>query len=553
VVEKILGQDEALRPSWPVAGTTGYEWVGRITRQLTDPAGEAPLRAIHARITGEERAFADLARTAKLEVLTDDLGSELGRLTSLLLDVLERHRRHRDHTRHDLHEALRELIACLPIYRTYVRPPEPGGSSIVTTDDEASIGEAIAAAQQHRSDLPADLFEAIGDLLLFRLGTSDLEAEFVARFQQLTGPATAKGVEDTAVYRDLRLLALDEVGVDPSRWCDPTEALHAAAARAQDVHPAAMLTTSTHDTKRSEDVRARSLVLSTIPDRWAERVDAWLGRLSPVRDPLVDGAASYLVLQTLVAAWPIEETRLQRYVEKALRETKLRTSWTAPDAAYESAVRAFVHGALGDAGVRREVESFVTAELLVPGRINALAQVLLKLTLPGVPDIYQGNELWDLSLVDPDNRRPVDLELRASLLPTLASCTPEALRASLDDPADPGLAKLWLTHRALDLRARRAQAFGETAGYAPLDVRAPNGGAAALAYARLDEAGEPVVAVVVPRPSAAPGRGPDPAVTVALPDGAWLDVVTDARVAGGVRPLPDLLTPFPVALLERAR
>ena len=372
VVEKILGQDEALRPSWPVAGTTGYEWIGRITRQLTEPSGEAPLRALHARITGDDRSFDEIAREAKHTVLRDVLGSELARLTALLLDVLERHRRHRDHTRHDLHEALGELIADLSVYRTYIRGPETGPASsgsaaraleveavapapvsvpatppapVISPEDEAIVVEAVGAAKAQRPDLPADLFDAIGDLLLFRLGTGDAEAEFVARFQQLTGPATAKGVEDTAVYRDLRLLALDEVGVDPTRWCDPPEALHAAAARAQDASPAAMLTTSTHDTKRSEDVRARSLVLTTIPDRWAERVDAWLARLAPVRDPLVDGAAAYLVLQTLVSAWPIDEDRLRRYVEKALREAKLRTSWTAPDAPYEAAVLAFVHGA----------------------------------------------------------------------------------------------------------------------------------------------------------------------------------------------------------------
>ncbi len=266
VVEKILQPDESLRRAWPIDGTTGYDTLNAITRLLVDPAGEAPLRSLAGRITGETRTFAELAREARLDVLRDVLGSELARLTALLLDVLEGDRRHRDHTRHDLHDALAELLASLPVYRTYVRPAAEGEDrALVAPEDDAVILAAVAAAAERRPDLPADLFEVLGDLL--RLRSSDpLAAEFAARFQQLSGPVMAKGVEDTAFYRDLALLALCEVGGDPGRWSDGVDAFHARMVRQATEWPATMIATSTHDTKRSEDVRARLIVLSWIPE-----------------------------------------------------------------------------------------------------------------------------------------------------------------------------------------------------------------------------------------------------------------------------------------------
>ncbi|MFL5757007.1 MAG: malto-oligosyltrehalose synthase [Chloroflexota bacterium] len=549
VVEKILAPDESLRRSWPVAGTTGYDWLNRITRLLADPGGREPLDDLHARLTGDDRPFDEIARESKVEVLRDVLGSELGRLTALLLDVLERHRRHRDHTRHDLHEALAALIAALPVYRTYVVPASEPTNNRVTQEDEAVIVSAVETAKASRPDLPGDLFDVVGDVLLLRLN-GDLEAEFVARFQQLTGPATAKGVEDTALYRDVRSLAHDEVGGDPGHWSDTPADVHAAAGRAQGATPLGLLASSTHDTKRSEDIRARLLVLTAIPERWASTVDRWSRLLRVERDPLVDGHAVALLLQTLVGAWPIGEERLIAYLEKALREAKRRTSWSDPEREYEEAVAELATYALTDGEFVSELEAFVR-EILVPGRINSLVQVLLKLTLPGVPDLYQGTELWDLSLVDPDNRRPVDLNVRAELLAGIGDCTVDDARARLFQPDDPGLPKLWLIHRTLDVRSRRARAFGSSSRYVPLAVRNAAGPEPepAFAFSRGGAADEAVV--VVPRPSAAPGRPVDPAATVELPPGRWRDALAGGMIEGGSRRLADLLGRFPVAVLER--
>ena len=549
LVEKILSTGETLRRSWPVAGTTGYEWLNRITRLLNDPAGEEALGALQRTVTGEDRPFAEIAYEAKAEVLRNLLGSEVGIVTGLLLDVLERHRRHRDHTRHDLHEALLALAASLPVYRTYVRPSTADTAGQVAPEDEAIMATAISAAKEHRPDLPGDLFDVIGDLLLLRL-PGELEAEFVARFQQLTGPATAKGVEDTAFYRDVRLLALDEVGGDPGRWAETAAEVHGAAARQQAEFPLSMLASSTHDTKRGEDVRARLLVLSAIPDRWDGIVCHWQPRLQRRASDPVDGLARALLLQTLVGAWPIERQRVKDYLVKALREARRKTSWADPDEAYEAAVADLVDELLEAADFVAELDAFV-GEILVSGRINSLAQLLLKLTLPGVPDVYQGTELWDNSLVDPDNRRPVDFTRRARLLRELDGCTAEEVRGRLDDPGDPGLPKLWLLARTLDVRRRRPAAFGAWASYLPIDVAGASGTIEEPAFAFVRSGDDGAVAVVVPRPSAAPGRAVDESATLDLPAGSWRDPLGGGELEGGPRRLAELLARFPVALLER--
>jgi (1->4)-alpha-D-glucan 1-alpha-D-glucosylmutase len=552
VVEKILEPGEELRRSWPVSGTSGYEFLRSVNGLFVDPDGEAGLTDLRAQVTGEERAFADIAREAKQAVLDEVLGSELGRLTALLLDVLERLRRHRDHTRHDLHDALRALLVAFPVYRTYVRVDTSDDGRrvpVVAPEDETVVATAVEAAKGLRPDLPSDLFDILGDLLLLRRPGDEAEEELALRFQQLTGPVMAKGVEDTAFYRDLRLVSLNEVGGDPGSFGTSAGAFHQANQLAQERWPLAMLTTSTHDTKRSEDVRARISVLSEMPDEWTRVVGLWRRMGDPYRsDDGPDGHAEYLLYQTLVGVWPIGIERLGPYLIKGLREAKLRTSWTGVDEAYETAVIAFATGLLGDATFRASLEDFVT-EILRPGRVNSLAQLLLKLTSPGVPDIYQGTDLWDLSLVDPDNRRPVDIDLHRRLLADLSGDrppTPEELAARLTDPAEPGTPKLAVVRAALAVRARLPDAFGAAATYTPLSATGPDADRV-VAFIRSG-----VVATMVPRLGSRRGRAREGA-RISLPPGRWRDELTGEVHVGGRagHPVDRLLGRFPVALLVK--
>jgi (1->4)-alpha-D-glucan 1-alpha-D-glucosylmutase len=391
-VEKILEPGERLR-DWPVEGTTGYEFANDVTALFVDPAGEQPLTELYAELTGERRAFDEVAYEAKLEQARGTFAPEFERLRAL----------------HD-DPRLEEAAAALHVYRTYVQP-ERGE---VAEEDR----EAVAA-------LPEDLRRV---LLLER----PAPAEFVVRWQQTTGAVMAKGVEDTAFYRYLRLVALNEVGGDPGRFSLPVEAFHRANLERQERFPLQLLATQTHDTKRSGDVRARIGALAEIPDEWAACVRRWR--------VLDDPAEDYLLWQTLVGAWPISAERLGAYMRKALREAKRSTSWLDPDERHERRVLDAVARACErpPAGLEE-----LAARLAGRGREVSLAQTLLKLTCPGVPDLYQGDEHETISLVDPDNRRPVDWTPRES-------------------------EKSRLVRETLGLRARNPQAFaGE---YEPLDL-----------------------------------------------------------------------------------
>jgi glycogen debranching enzyme GlgX/malto-oligosyltrehalose synthase len=536
VVEKILQREESLRDSWPVDGTTGYDFLGRVGGLFVDPAGERPLTELWSGFTGLSADYPAMVRDAKLEVLGDVLGGDVNRLAALLVDVCERHRRHRDHTRHELHEALLEVVAGFPVYRTYVQA-EVGE---VAVEDARAISTAIDAAKASRPDIDPDLLDFLRDLLLLRV-RGELETEFVMRIQQLTGPAMAKGVEDTVFYRFDRFVALNEVGGDPSRFGTSVDEFHRASAETLRAWPRTLLATSTHDTKRSEDVRARLALLSEVPARWASAVRRWAALNERHRTgELPDRNIEYLLYQTLVGAWPISPERVVGYLEKAAREAKVHTSWNRPDLAYEAAVRRFAEGALGDPGFHADLERFV-APLVAPGRVNALAQTLLKLTAPGIPDLYQGTELWDLSLVDPDNRRPVDFERRRQLLRQLdGGASPERILRH----AEEGLPKLWVVRQALSVRRRWPQAFGPQAGYSPLVA---DGSAAdhVVAYLR----GERAITVVPRLGLRLRRRWGDTALDV--PAGGWRNVLTDEVLEGGRIPLRQLLARFPVALLAR--
>ena len=534
VVEKILEPGEPLRTDWPIDGTTGYDFLNLVGGLFVDPRAETELGRIYAEFTGLNEDVATVARDAKLEVLREILGSELNRLTALLLEICESHRRYRDYTRHDCHEVLRELAASFPVYRTYVRA-EAGE---LTPDDEHAVETAVDDATARRPDLEDQLFRFVADLLLLRVG-GEREHEFVMRFQQLTGAVMAKGVEDTTFYRYLRLVSLNEVGGDPAVFGTTLDAFHAAnAARLAD-WPNAMLATTTHDTKRSEGTRLRISLLSEIPERWRAAVARWSGLLERHRrDEWPDRNAEYLLYQTLVGVWPIEPERLEAYLVKALREAKTHTSWSAPAAEYEDAVTAFALGALRDEAFITDFEAFL-APLVPAARIASLAQTVLKLTVPGVPDLYQGTELWDHGLVDPDNRRPVDFGARVRLLDEIDGGAVDEVVARTDE----GVPKLWTIARTLRVRGERPETFA-SGGYRPLAARGARADHA-VAYGR----GEDVV-VVVPRLVLgldAAGGWDD--TELDLPPGSWCQALTDERHTGGPVRLADLLRTFPVAVL----
>ena len=534
LVEKILEPGERLPRSWPIAGTTGYDFIFRLTNLFVDSAGEAPLTQIYLELTGEPIDFAGVAREKKAMVARELLGSDVNRLTALLGQICERHRRQRDYTRHELHEILREVIAHFPVYRTYVRA-ELGQ---VSEDDIRTITQAVDTAKADRPDLDTDLFDFFRDILLLQV-RGDLEAALVMRFQQLTGPVMAKGVEDTAFYCFNRLVALNEVGGDPGRFGFSPDDFHKACAETQVEWPRSMLASSTHDTKRSEDMRARLHLLSEIPERWREAVERWTELNERYRSGgFPDRNAEYLLYQTLVGTWPIETERVVAYMEKASREAKMHTSWTHPKADYETALREFVKGISNDRKFKADLETFVKP-LIEPGRVNSLAQTLIKLTAPGVPDFYQGSELWDLSVVDPDNRRPVDYALRRRLLSELDGMTAEEIWSRIDE----GLPKLWVIRQALKLRQCR-QLLGPESGYHSLVARGEKS-AHVVAFAR----GERAITVVPRLVLKLGGSWGD--TTVELPCGRWHHTFTDEIFNGGELRIANLLKRFPVALLSR--
>jgi (1->4)-alpha-D-glucan 1-alpha-D-glucosylmutase len=536
VVEKILEDDEELPRSWPTAGTTGYEFLNHVNQLFVDSRHEAAMRACYTRFTGQAQDYDEVVYAAKVQIMREDLAAELERLTALLADVCERHRRHRDYTRRELRDALRELIAAFPVYRTYPRAGHP-----VTAADRAHVATAVAAARRRLPDLDAELTGFIGELLTGRY-PGEAETGFAVRFAQVSAPVMAKGVEDTAFYRYQPLVSLNEVGGDPGRFGRPVADFHHAMAGAARRWPQAMLTLSTHDTKRSSDVRARISLLSELPGEWERAVGRWAERnRRHARGGWPDRNTEYLLYQTLVGAWPIDPGRAGAFLQKAAKEAKVHTSWIDPDAGYDDALSAFVTAVLADRGFVADLEAFLAEYRLVErGRVNSLAQTALLLTCPGVPDLYQGTELWDLSLVDPDNRRAVDYRERRRVLDLVADGGPEEALARSDE----GGPKLWLIHRVLGHRRGQPGAYGPGSGYEPLHVRGP-GARHAVAFARTGG-----LAVIVPRLVA----GLDEAwtgTTVDLPDGDWVDVLTGEKADGGRVGVAALLRRFPLAVLGR--
>ena len=487
VVEKILEGDEAVPPSWPIEGTSGYDFLVHANDALVDPGGQEGLSAAYARFTGETAHFDDVAHAAKHEIMRSVLVADIERLTEVFVLIAEGNRRHRDYTRSQLRDALRETIAAFDVYRTYVRP----GDDVAAVDIER-VTRATTMAAERRPDLEPELFRFLGDVLLLRHGDSGLEAELAVRFQQVSSPVMAKAVEDTAFYRFNRFVALNEVGGDPGH-----------------------VGSSTHDTKRSEDVRARLACLSEIPEAWEEAVWRW-AHLNDRhrREGLPDRNAEYLLYQVLIGAWPLGADRAVAYMEKAAKEAKTHTSWIDPNPEYDDALKAFTAAVVDDREFGAELETFLHEHRVVEaGRANSLVQTVLKLTCPGVPDVYQGTELWDLSLVDPDNRRPVDYGERRRRLDEARGLRARDIVPRLVDLDDPGVPKLWVVDRLLALRVAHPELFDAGAGYDPLLAKGPDA-ERVIAFARAN--GRLIVVAV-----RFPMRGDlDPSTTLTLPDGS---------------------------------
>ena len=517
--EKILMPDEPLPEWWAVAGTTGYDFLASVNGLFVDRGTSRQMTAIYTRFAGPAEPMADLAYSAKRLIMLVSMASEITQLGLHLDRISERNRLFRDFTLASLVRAIREVIAAFPVYRTYLGDPGEEPSE----RDRGYVDRAVAEAKRRNPTVNVSIFDFVRDALLLRHPARSDGSErherkiFAMRFQQTTGPVTAKGVEDTALYVYNRLVSLNEVGGDPARYGESVAVFHEKNARRLERWPDSLVCTSTHDTKRGEDVRARISVLSEVPTAWAAHVRRWRmiarrfkgeldGRAAPDRND------EYLLYQTLVGAWPDRDAeaaapfveRVCHYMEKATKEAKRNTSWTNPDAGYDGALREFVGRLLGAGSPFPDAFRPFQRLVAMYGSVNSLAQVLLKIAAPGIPDFYQGSELWDLSLVDPDNRRPVDFERRRTLLEGLRARIgedpqgQEALCAELLAALPDGRIKLYVTHRALTLRAARPDLF-RAGSYLPLS----GAGAHAehiVALARLDRADAVIVAV--PRLSA---------------------------------------------------
>ena len=584
--EKILMGDEQVPDWWVVAGTTGYDFLGSVNGLFVDRRTSRQMTSIYTRFAGPVGSMGDLSYTAKRLIMQVSMASEIAQLGHHLDRISETNRMSRDFTLNSLVRAIRELIATFPVYRTYVGDDgeEPSRRDI------AFIERAVGEAKRRNATVNVSIFDFIKDALLLRHPPWIDEWErgerrhFTMRFQQTTGPVTAKGVEDTALYIYNRLVSLNEVGEDPSRYGEAPAAFHEKNARRLERWPDSLVATATHDTKRGEDVRARINVLSEVPSAWATHVRRW--RMINRRwKRQVDGGAApdrndeYLLYQTLLGAWPVvgdgaDESfvrRISDYMEKATKEAKRHTSWVNPRPAYDDAVREFVARLL-EAGPFQEAFLPFQRRVAVHGAVNSLAQTVLKIAVPGVADFYQGTELWDLSLVDPDNRRAVDLDARAAMLEELRARIDtepphlEDLCAELVAQWPDGRIKLYVTHRGLGLRRERAQIFRRGA-YQPLVA---SGDRAEHVIALSRGQGPDAVVSVVPRLSA---RLTDFSGQFPLGEGVWgdtwialgdpaqagvyrdrfsgLTVATEARESGPVLPVGTLFGSLPVAMLVR--
>jgi (1->4)-alpha-D-glucan 1-alpha-D-glucosylmutase len=588
VVEKILEPREYLPPEWPVRGTSGYDFVYLANGIFIQSANEKRFNVLYAQVLGHTVDPDEIIYRSKLQVMQTALASEVYTLTNLLSRIAAANRKARDFTDNILETVLRQTIAAFPVYRTYIDDRGEYGER-----DVAFLRFAVARAKRLNPDIDSSAFDFLRETLLLQSsspsGKKKPDAQmlyFALKFQQLTGPVMAKGVEDTAFYVYTRFLSSNEVGGSAKSFGISLDTLHQSNQERVKHSPDTMLTTSTHDTKRSEDVRNRLNVLSEMPQQWSSSVHRWQRMNAKFKQKMEDGRLApdnneeYLLYQTMLGAWPWQmqtqqdrenyAERIRQYASKALSEAKVNLSWINPDPQYMKAVHEFITAILMP-GARGKESPFVASlskllpQLQLFGAVNSLAQVVLKIAVPGIPDFYQGNELWELNLVDPDNRRPVDYQQRSVYMDALHELSeregPAAVcREVLRNLAD-GRAKLWTTQRALQLRAREHALFrhGE---YTALEV-AGDHQENAIAFLRRDANSERSVLAVLPRFSytlmrgkgelpLGPAWGSDQLRVPVSPGIRYTNVFTGEQVSvpeEQTLPLSAILATFPVALL----
>ncbi|MGD9794504.1 MAG: malto-oligosyltrehalose synthase [Acidimicrobiia bacterium] len=540
IAEKITSRDEWIPSEMLVHGTTGYDLATLATTFLVDPSGEDIITARYRSFTGDTLSWSEHSIAGKREALAGQLAPDLARLTGLFAQVCA-HRRHvRDFTRSELSSALAAALVHTDRYRSYGWSDDDGRR--VSDDDKRFVMRTLAGVRSSHPEIDAALIDLLEVVLVF--GTvGGPESELATRFQQLSGPVFAKGVEDTALYRYTRLLALNDVGSDPDRWAIADSDLHAWGTESSIRTPMTMTTTSTHDSKRSADVRARLAVLSETGSAWCDSIDRWWDT-RPAAAADVHPGDFWWLCQTIVGLWPIDPDRLSPIIIKTLREAKQRSSWLRPDEDYESAVTGLAAHMITVGW--REIGS-VVVDIAHAARANSLAQVTLRSTLGGVPDLYQGNESWTFAGVDPDNRRSPDFTALNRSLGTIASRTWSPSRwwsAGAQDDAD--LVKLAWTSELLGVLRRHGERM--SGRYEPVSISgdASHCDADAVAYQR-----GPVV-VIVPRWSRRDRRNTDE-TTIRLPPGRWRSVADGREIAGGTTLVSTLVAQFPVAVLEVSR
>jgi len=571
LVEKILGPDEVLREAWPVAGTTGYEFIRALAGLLVDPEREAGMTEAYHRFVGGSVDYDILVRGIKRRTLTHNLAAELRALTLMAHGLAILHPATRDLGVDELRSAIVELASALPVYRTYVAASGPDAL------DRSVIEAAAREAKGTRQVDDEEALDFVKRLVLIDVAAPEDQAialQFAIRFQQTSGALMAKAVEDTAFYRYNRLLALNEVGGEPAAFGAPVEAFHRMMIQRHEGQPYGLSATATHDTKRGEDARARLYALSEMPEAWAAAAGRWreqnFSLKREMRGHLVpDPEAEWAFYQALAGAWPPDldpddanglaalAERMAQFALKAAREAKLHTSWTATDPGYEQALEHFARGTLDPRISSAFLSDFarVLRPVVVAGALNALTQTLIKLAAPGVPDVYQGTELWDFSLVDPDNRRPVDFQQISDLVGTIDQRSVPAILHEWRS----GAIKLHLLKAGLRLRRQRPALFGAGA-YRPLDVTGDHC-RRVVAFARV--LGEEVAVAVAPRltldlldgvdvPIVPPARwgGTSVMLPAALASRHWVDVCTGEHVdAGAEVALAAILHICPVSLM----
>ena len=566
LVEKILAAGEKLRDGWPIHGTTGYEFANDAVELLVDASAQKPITESYAKLIGNRPDYREIVYRSKRLVMQVSMASEVNSLGQLLNHLSESNRWYRDFTINALTTAVREVIACFPTYRSYLVPGQPADEA-----DTRMILRAIAGALRRNPALERTVFEFLRSVLLPPEENphpidEHLRRTFVLKFQQCTGPIAAKGVEDTAFYIYNRFAALNEVGGEPGNFGTTIEAFHRKNAQRLATYPHSLLATSTHDTKRSEDVRARLAALSEIPKEWAHAALRWQtdNRQHKVKiegEEAPDANEEFLIYQTLVGAWPftaLDEadrpafvTRIQEYLTKALREAKVNTSWIEPNEGWENATRDFIAKILDPAQSRRFLKNFRGfVEKIAPwGASNSLTQTVLKLTLPGVPDFYQGSELWDLSLVDPDNRRPVDFDARRDGLSGFAQ---SAAPAKLLDSWRDGRIKLFAIRTLLHFRRENPSLFAE-GDYFPING---SGTFAECCVAFERKSGDRTLLVLAPRLTSRVGFPAignlwrDTQLAPRTTTGTWRNLLTGKRhPSAPVLSVADILRDLPIAAL----